>query len=99
MIDLNYTLIKILLILAFNIFLFMYSVISADSITTCVSFMIFLITLLPFYVLLEELKILILLNNFNDLIYFERLFLYLTLINIFIGFFLFIQLLYLFLTS
>lgn len=99
MIDLNLTLFGLLAILALNIFVFIYSAISTDMITTFISLTLFLIFLLPFYVLLEKLKLIILLKNSEDLIFYKIFSFYSTLLNLFIGFFLIVQLIYLLLTS
>lgn len=99
MTNFNLILLQILVILAIYILLFTYSAISADMITTCISFMIFLILLLPFIVLLEKLKILLYINNVRYEILVNMLIFYSTVIIIFIGFFLFIQLIYLFLNA
>jgi len=96
MTNFNLILLQILIILAIYILLFTYSAISADMITTCISFMIFLILLLPFIVLLEKLKILLYISNVRYEILLNMLIFYSTVIIIFIGFFLFIQLIYLF---
>ena len=99
MLEINLTLFEILIILALYIFIFIYSVISTDTITTLMSFILFLILLLPFYILLEKLKLLVYVNNLEDLFFFKIINYYSTLINLFIGLFLFIQLIYLFLNS
>ena len=99
MTNFNLILLQILIILAIYILLFTYSAISADMMTTCISFMIFLILLLPFIVLLEKLKILLHISNVRYEILFNMLIFYSTVIIIFIGFFLFIQLIYLFLNG
>lgn len=97
--ELNTILFEILIILMLYIFIFIYSAISSDTITTCLSLSIFLILLLPFYILLKKLRLLLFVNNLEDKVFFKILFFYSTLINIFIGFFLIIQLVYLFITQ
>lgn len=89
----------ILLILAFFIFLFIYSVISTDLITTLLSFSIFLIILIPFYSLLDKFKRLIFMNNMENYSFFNSVIYFSSIINIFIGMYLFIQLLYLMFSS
>ena len=92
-------LLELLLILAVIIFLFIYSIISTDLITTLISFSIFLIILIPFYFILEKFKILIFVNNLEKYFFFKYVLFVSLIINIFIGFYLFIQLLYLMLSS
>lgn len=99
MFDLNFTLFQILLILALYIFIFFYSAISADMMTTCICLMIFMIFLLPFYILIEKLKLIIFINDIGNILFFKILIFYSTIIVIFIGFFLFIQLIYLLLSG
>jgi hypothetical protein len=88
-------LLEILLILGIIIFIFIFSAISADTITSLISFLIFLILLIPFYILLENLEILAYVHNFENILFFKLIFSYTTLINLFIGIFFVIQLIYL----
>jgi len=94
--ELQILLIEIFVILSLYIFVFIYSVISADTITTLLSFLIFLILLIPFYFLLEKLDFLVYFNNLEDILIFNLIVFYSTLINLFIGLYLFIELVYLF---
>ena len=97
--EVNVVIVEILVILLLYIFMFIYSAISSDSVTTCISFSIYIILLLPLYIFLEKLRLLIYVNNLENEIFFKILFFYSTIINIFVGFFLFVQLLYLFITQ
>ena len=97
--EINIVLFEIFIILILYIFIFIYSAISSDTLTSCLSLSIFLILLIPLYFSLEKLKLLLFINNLENEAFFRILFFYSTLINIFIGFFLIIQLIYLFLTQ
>lgn len=97
--EINIVVFEILVILMLFILLFIYSAISCDTITTCLSLSIYVILLLPLYILLEKLSLILFTYNLENRIFFKTLFLYSTLINIFIGFFLFVQLIYLFITQ
>ncbi|KKM64004.1 hypothetical protein LCGC14_1505720 [marine sediment metagenome] len=94
--ELQILLIEIFIILSLYIFVFIYSVISVDTITTLLSFLIFLILLIPFYFLLEKLDFLVHFNNLEDIPIFNLIVFYSTLINLFIGLYLFVELVYLF---
>jgi hypothetical protein len=97
--EVNFVVFEILVIVMLYIFIFIYSALSSDTITTCLSLSIYLILLVPLYILLEKLNLLLYVNNLENKIFFKILFFYCTIINIFIGFFLFVQLLYLFITQ
>lgn len=97
--EINIILVEILFILMIYIFIFIYSAISSDTLTSCLSLAIFLILLLPFYYKLEELKVLLFVNDLEDELFYRTLFFYSTLINTFIGLFLTIQLIYLFINQ
>jgi len=97
--EINIVVFEILVILMLFIFLFIYSAISSDTITTCLSLSIYVILLIPLYILLEKLSLILFTYNLENRIFFKTLFLFSTLINIFIGFFLIIQLIYLFITQ
>ena len=97
--EINLILFEIILIFMIYFFIFIYSAISSDTLTSCFSLAIFLILLLPFYYKLEELKRLLFLNNFENEVFYQMLFFYSILINLFIGLFLTVQLIYLFITQ
>lgn len=95
MLEFNILLFEILLILSISIFIFIYSALSADLITSFISLLIFLILLIPFYLLLERLELIIYMNNLEHLSFFKLIFSYSTLINVFIGLFLVVESIYL----
>ncbi|KKM73858.1 hypothetical protein LCGC14_1406210 [marine sediment metagenome] len=96
MLDLHILLMEILIILSIYIILFLYSVISADMITTLLSFLIFLILLMPLYLLLDRMELQIFISNLKDVPIFKIFLFYSTLVNLFIGVYLFVELVYLF---
>jgi len=99
MTEINFVLFEIFTILLLYIFIFIYSAISSDTLTSCLSLSIFLILLIPLHISLEKLKVLIFSDNLENEAFFRILFFYSTLINVFIGFYLIIQLIYLFITQ
>ena len=99
MINSNFVVLLILIILALFVFLFMYSALSADVITTCISFMIFLIFLFPIFILIEYLKNFVAINDAENLIFYKIVIFYSTILIVFIGLFFFIQMIYLFLIA
>ncbi len=95
MLEFNILLFEILLILSIFIFIFIYSAISVDMLTTLISLLIFLILLIPFYVILERLEIIIYMNNLENINFFKLIFFYSILINVFIGLYLVVESIYL----
>jgi len=95
-IELNVAIIEILACYAIFFVLFIFSIISADSISTMFSLTFFLILIIPFYILLDEFRKLILLNNLQSVLIFKLILFYSNIITGFIGLFLIIQLLYLY---
>ena len=85
MLEVNIIFFEILLILSFFIIIFIYSTISADTIISLSTFLLFLTFLIPYYVLLARLKKIISLNNFEEISILNLLFFYSNIINIFIG--------------
>ncbi len=96
MLEFNILLIEVLLILSVFIIIFIYSAISAEMLTSLISLLIFLILIIPFYILLERLEILVYTNNLENVTFFKFIFFYSTLIIIFIGSFIVIESIYLF---
>ena len=94
--EINLILFDILIILIIFIISFIYSVLSTDTLITLISFLIFLILLIPFYKLLAKLRLIIFVNNLENFAFFNILFFYSNLINLFIGICLFLELIYLF---
>lgn len=88
-------LLEALLMLSVIIFIFIYSAFSADMLTTLIAFLIFLILLIPFYLILEKLEILLYINNLENISFFKLIFFYSILINVFIGIYFTIQSIYL----
>ncbi len=95
MLEYQILLIEVLLILGINIFIFIYSVLSVDMSITLISLTIFLILLIPFYLILEKLEILLYIDNIEENTFFKFVFFYSTLINVFIGMYLTIESIYL----
>lgn len=95
MLEYQILLIKVLLILGINIFIFIYSALSVDMSITLISLSIFLIILIPFYLILEKLEILLYIDNIEENTFFKLVFFYSTLINVFIGMYLTIESIYL----
>ena len=96
MLGLNILLLEISIILGINILIFISSLISTDLLVSSLSFLIFLILLIPFYTLIEKLESTVFVNNLEGLPFFKLLFFYSWLLNIFIGIGLFVELIYLF---
>ncbi len=95
MLEFNILLFEILLILSISIFIFIYSAFSADTVTSFISLLIFLILLIPFYLILERLELIIYMNNLENIVFFKLIIVYSTLINVFIGLFLVVESIYL----
>ena len=95
MLEYQIFLIEVLLILGINIFIFIYSALSVDMSITLISLLIFLILLIPFYLILEKLEILLYIDNIEENTFFKFVFFYSTLINVFIGMYLTIESIYL----
>jgi hypothetical protein len=99
MYEIKFILVEILLILSFNILIFTYSAVSSEIITNCLAFFLFLILQIPFYLLLTKLEVIIFTNDLANIELFRVFFFYCNIINLFIGFFLVVQLIYLFITA
>lgn len=97
--EFNILLFEGLIILSIYIFILIYSAISVDKIISLVSFSVFLILLIPFYLVLGRLENLVYINNFEDISFFKFFFFYARLINLFIGIYIVIELIYLFFFS
>lgn len=99
MIGINVILIEIFSLMIFIIIIFIYSILSTDFTVSFISFIIYLLTLIPLYYLIEQLKILIFDINLEEIILFQIIIFYSTLISSLIGLCLFIEILYLFFFS
>jgi len=95
MLEIHLFLFEALLMLGVIIFIFIYSAFSVDMLTTLIAFLIFLILLIPFYLILDKLKVLLYVNNLENITLFKLIFFYSTLINVFIGIYFSIQSIYL----
>ena len=71
MLEFNITLIETLLILSLFIFIFIYSAISVNMLTSLICILIFLILLIPFYLIIERLEILVYLNDLEGIPFFK----------------------------
>jgi len=96
MLELNILILEICIILSINILIFIFSLISTDVIITSLSFLIYLILIIPFYLLLEKLELITLISNLENSPFYKLIIFYSWLLNIFIGISLFIELIYLF---
>ncbi len=99
MLELSIFLFEFLLFFSILIFIFIYSALSSDMLTTLISLLIFLIILAPFYLILNKFEIFVYINNLENVTFFKFLFFYSKLINVFIGIYLVIELFYLFIIS
>jgi len=95
MIEFNILFLKIILILGLFILAFIYSIISSDLLVTLLCLFLYLIFFFPFFLLIEKLRILLFLNNLEEIPYIKFFLWYSTIIVIIIGTFLFIQFFYL----
>jgi len=96
MFQLSLTILEITSIMSLFILIFIYSAISSDTTTVLISLILFLIFLLPFYVLINQLKLLIVDLNLENVVFFKTLVFYSTIVNVFIGTYLIIELIYVF---
>jgi hypothetical protein len=86
-------------IIFINVLLFSYCAIANDLITNLICFVLFLSSLIPFYVILDQIKLVLLIYNIQEDFFLSIIVKYSMFINIIIGIFLFINLLYLFLNA
>jgi hypothetical protein len=95
MLELNILILEICIILTINILIFIFSLVSTDILITSLSFLIFLILIIPFHLLLEELELITLLSNLENSPFYKMIIFYSWALNIFIGISLFVELIYL----
>jgi hypothetical protein len=95
MVEIIFNLIEIFSIMSLIILIFIYSAISTDTLTVFLCLIFFLILLLPFYFLLNQLKSTIIVLGLEDSFFFNYVIGYSIIINSFIGIYLFIELIYL----
>jgi len=98
MLEFNLIIFEFYLLLTLFIFIFAFSVISADPITIFISIVLFFIFLIPFFQILNEIEVYAFSEGFET-VFFKTVVPYSKLIVIFIGIFLFIELIYVFLFS
>lgn len=96
--ELNLILFEFFSLLAFFIFIFAFSVISGEPIAIFISIVLFFIFLIPFFQILNEIEVFVFSEGFET-VFFKTVVSYSKLIVIFIGIFLFIELIYVFLFS
>ena len=96
--ELNLILFEFYSLLAFFIFIFAFSVISAEPIAIFISIVLFFIFLVPFFQILNEIEVFVFSEGFET-VFFKTVVSYSKLLVIFIGIFLFIELIYVFLFS
>ena len=95
MLELNILLAETFVLLGFTIIIFIFSLVSTDVLISMLSFLLYLIILIPFFVLLDKLELLIYIRNLENPTSYNVISLYSKLIYIFIGLSLFIELVYL----
>jgi hypothetical protein len=96
--ELNLILFEFYLLLAFFIFIFAFSIISAEPVAIFISIVLFFIFLIPFVQILNEIEVFAFNEGFET-VFFKTVVSYSKLIVVFIGIFLFIELVYVFLFS
>jgi len=96
--ELNLILFEFYSLLAFFIFIFAFSVISAEPIAIFISLVLFFIFLMPFFQILNEIEVFAFNEGFET-VFFKTVVSYSKLIVIFIGIFLFIEMIYVLLFS
>ena len=95
----HFTLYELILIIIIFIIIFIYSLVSTELMSTLLSFMIFLILIIPLYQLIEEYHILLVEMDLQNAFFLKMIYNFSVVLSIFVGFFLFIELLYLFFNS
>lgn len=96
MLEVNILVLEVIVFLSINVIIFLYSVVSTDLLITSLAFLLYLVLLIPFYMLMEKIKLQLAIYNIENSLFYEFLTFYSGLINTFIGISLFIELLYLF---
>ena len=96
--ELNLILFEFYSLLAFFIFIFAFSVISAEPISIFISIVLFFIFLIPFFQILNKIEVFAFSEGFET-VFFKTVVSYSKLLVIFIGIFLCIELIYVFLFS
>ena len=94
MFDINFILIGLLLIMMIFITIYIFAATSSDITNVVISIVFFLILLLPFSLLMNEFNNLIIEQNYDEISFFKMIPFFSTLINTFIGLYLFIEAIY-----
>jgi hypothetical protein len=95
MLEINILIVETFVLLAFTIIIFIFSLVSTDILISMLSFLLYLIILIPFFILLDKLELLIYITDLENPTSYNVISLYSKLIYIFIGLSLFIELVYL----
>jgi len=95
MLEINVLIAETFVLLAFTIIIFISSLVSTDVLISMLSFLLYLIILIPFFVLLDKLELLIYITDLENPTSYNVISLYSKLIYIFIGLSLFIEVVYL----
>ena len=93
MTNLTFILLQFFLLVSFFIFIFLYSIFSTELTTIIVSLMIFLLFLIPFLLILNEIEV-FMFNSPIDTILFKTVVSYSKFLIVFIGVFLIAELFY-----
>jgi len=93
MTNLTFILLQFFLLVSFFIFIFLYSILSTELTTIFISLMMFLLFLIPFLLILNEIEFFIL-NSHIDILLFKTIVSYSKFFIIFIGVFLIAELFY-----
>jgi len=94
MLDFNFILIGLFLMLTIFITIFIFAAISSDIASVFISLTLFLILMLPFSLLMNEYNNLIIEQNYVNIFFFRMIPFFSMLINSFIGLFMFIEAIY-----
>jgi len=94
MFEINFILNELLLLMAIFIIIFIFSAISSDITTVFICIVFFLFLLIPFSLLMQEFNNLMIEGNYDEFLIYKMIPFVATLINTFIGFYLFIEAIY-----
>lgn len=94
MVEISFIVIEIISLLSFIILIFIYSAISTDALTVFICIILFLILLLPFLTIINQLELILIEFNLENIFFYKLLINFSMIINIFIGLYLIIELFY-----
>lgn len=94
MINISFIIIEIISLMSFIIIIFIYSALSTDTLTICICIILFLVLLLPFFAILNHLKLILLELNLESFLFCNSIIIFSIVVNLFIGLYLFIELIY-----